>query len=53
MRYRLLGDSSGLHTIWRMGDPAAMAVLSLGVVAVFAALLTTVASRAFKRAAVR
>jgi ABC-2 type transport system permease protein len=53
MRYGLLGDSSGLHTIWRMGDPAAMAVLSLGVVAVFAALLTTVAIRAFKRAAVR
>jgi hypothetical protein len=29
-----------------------MAVLSLGVVALFAALLTTVAIRAFKRAAV-
>jgi ABC-type polysaccharide/polyol phosphate export permease len=52
MRYGLLGDSSGLHTIWRMGNPTSMAALSLGVVAVFAALLTTVAIRAFKRAAV-
>jgi hypothetical protein len=35
-----------------MGNPTSMAALSLGVVAVFAALLTTVAIRAFKRAAV-
>jgi hypothetical protein len=48
----LLDDSSGLHTIWKLSDPASMAVLSLGVVALFAALLTTVAIRAFKRAAV-
>jgi hypothetical protein len=53
MRYGLLGDSSGLHTIWRMSDPTSMAAMSLGVVALFAALLTTVAIRAFKRAAVR
>ncbi len=53
MRYGLLGDSSGLHTIWKLSNPSSMAALSLGVVAVFAALLTTVAIRTFKRAAVR
>jgi ABC-2 type transport system permease protein len=52
MRYGLLGDSSGLHTIWKLSDPTAMAALSLGVVALFAALLTTAAVRAFKQAAV-
>jgi ABC-2 type transport system permease protein len=52
MRYGLLGDSTGLHTIWRMSDPTAMAAMSLGVVALFAALLTTAAIRAFKHAAV-
>lgn len=52
MRYGLLGDSTGLHTIWRMSDPTAMAAMSLGVVALFAALLTTAAVRAFKQAAV-
>src|SRR5438132_3154656 len=35
VRYGLLGDSSGLHAIWRMSDPTAMAALSLGVVALF------------------
>ena len=53
MRYGLLGDSTGLHTIWKLSNPTAMAALSLGVVALFAALLTTVAIRAFKHAAVR
>ena len=52
MRYGLLGDSSGLHAIWKMGNPTAMATLSLGVVALFAALLTRVAIRAFKHGAV-
>jgi ABC-type polysaccharide/polyol phosphate export permease len=52
MRYGLLGDSTGLHNVWKMGNPTSMAALSLGVVALFAALLTTVAIRAFKRAAV-
>ncbi len=52
MRYGLLGDSSGLHTIWKLSDPTAMAAMSLGVVALFAALLTTAAVRAFKQAAV-
>src|SRR5215471_2853432 len=40
MRYGLLGDSTGLHAIWGMSDPSAMAALSLGVVALFAGLLT-------------
>jgi ABC-2 type transport system permease protein len=53
MRYGLLGDSTGLHAIWRMSDPTAMAALSLGFVALFAALLTTVAVRVFTRAALR
>jgi ABC-2 type transport system permease protein len=52
MRYGLLGDSGGLHAIWKMSNPTSMATLSLGVVALFAALLTRVAIRAFKRAAV-
>jgi ABC-type polysaccharide/polyol phosphate export permease len=53
MRYGLLGDSSGLHNIWKLSDPAVMAGLSLGVVALFAALLTAVSIRAFTRAAMR
>lgn len=53
MRYGLLGDSSGLHAIWKSSDPTAMAAMSLGVVALYAALLTTVAVRTFTRAAVR
>jgi ABC-type polysaccharide/polyol phosphate export permease len=53
MRYGLLGDSSGLHSIWGMSDAAAMAGLSLLVVAVFAAVLTAVAVRVFTRSALR
>jgi ABC-2 type transport system permease protein len=53
MRYGLLGDSTGLHTIWRTSNPTAMAGMSLGVVALFAALLTTAAVRAFTAKAVR
>ena len=53
MRYGLLNDSSSLHNIWKMSDPTLMAALSLAVVAVFAALLTTVSIRVFTRAAVR
>ena len=53
MRYGLLGHSStGLRDIWGMDNPTTMAALSLGVVAVFAALLTVVAIRTFSRAAV-
>lgn len=52
MRYGLLGDSSGLHNIWRGTDVTLMASLSLLVVAVFAAVLTTVSIRVFTRTAV-
>lgn len=52
MRYGLLQDPSGLHNIWEMGNPTAMAALSLLVVAAFAALLTAVAIRVFTRKAV-
>ena len=51
LRYGLLGDSSGLHDIWRMTSPTAMAGLSLAVVAAFAAILTTVSIRVFSRSA--
>jgi ABC-2 type transport system permease protein len=52
VRYGLLGDSTGLHAIWQMHSPTAMAGLSLAVVAVFAAALTAVSLRAFKRSVV-
>jgi ABC-2 type transport system permease protein len=52
VRYGLLGDSAGLHAIWRMDDAPAMASLSLLVVGVFAALLTVVAIRVFSKTAV-
>src|SRR5437764_748656 len=32
MRYGLLGDASGLHSIWRLGDATASAAPNLGVV---------------------
>jgi ABC-2 type transport system permease protein len=53
MRYGLLGDSSGLHDIWRLSDPGLMAALSLGVVALFALALTVVAVRVFARSALK
>src|SRR5207247_7808159 len=53
MRYGLLGDATGLHQIWSMSDPTAMAALSLGVVAVFAVVLTAVSIRVFTRSVVR
>jgi len=54
MRYGLLGDGgSGLHDIWGMSNTTAMAALSLGVVALFAAALTAIAIRAFSRSALR
>src|SRR5207244_1151817 len=40
MRYGLLGDATGLHQIWSMSDPRAMAALSLVVVGAFAVALT-------------
>jgi ABC-2 type transport system permease protein len=53
IRYGLLGDSDGLHNIWQMSDPTAMAALSLLVVAAFALLLTVGSVRVFTKAAVR
>ena len=54
MRYGLGVDPSGtgLHQIWGISDPAAMAALSLAVVAAFAAVMTAVALRVFSRSAV-
>jgi len=53
MRYGLLGgNTSGLHDIWGMQNATAMAALSLGVVAAFAAALTVAGIRTFRRAAV-
>jgi ABC-2 type transport system permease protein len=49
VRYGLLGDSTGLHNIWGMANTTAMAGLSLGVVAVFSALLSVAAVRVFSR----
>ncbi len=51
LRYGLLGDSSGLHDIWRMTSPTAMASLSLAVVAIFAAFLLGISIRVFSRSA--
>ena len=53
MRYGLLGDSTGLHNIWRLSDTTLMATLSLGVLAVFALALTAVSIRVFARAALK
>jgi ABC-2 type transport system permease protein len=52
MRYGLNGDATGLHNIWRMSDPTAMAGLSLLVLAAFALLLTFAAIRVFTKSAV-
>jgi ABC-2 type transport system permease protein len=53
VRYGLLGDSTGLHNIWKLHDATAMASLSLLVVAAFAAALTMVSIRVFSRSAVQ
>jgi ABC-2 type transport system permease protein len=55
MRYGLGVDpaGTGLHQIWGMSDPAAMAALSLAVVAAFAFGLTAIAIRVFNRSAVQ
>jgi ABC-2 type transport system permease protein len=52
VRFGLLGDTTGLHDIWQMGNTTAMAALSLGVVGLFGALLTAVSIRVFTRSAV-
>jgi ABC-2 type transport system permease protein len=53
MRYGLLGDSSGLHNIWRMSNATAMAGLSIGAVGLFALLLAIGSVRVFTRSALR
>jgi ABC-2 type transport system permease protein len=53
VRYGLLGDSTGLHNIWKLHNTTAMASLSLLVVAMFATALTAVAIRVFSRSAVQ
>jgi ABC-2 type transport system permease protein len=51
MRYGLIDRrGTGLRDIWGMSDPTVMAALSLGVVALFAVVLTTLGMRAFRRA---
>jgi ABC-type polysaccharide/polyol phosphate export permease len=53
LRYGIVDPSGGgLHDIWGMHNTTAMAALSLGVVAVFAAGMTALAIRVFRRAAV-
>jgi ABC-type polysaccharide/polyol phosphate export permease len=53
MRYGLVDRAgTGLHDIWGMSDPTAMAALSLGVVALFALAFTALSIRVFRRAAV-
>ena len=52
MRYGLIDHTGrGLHDIWGMGNTTVEAALSLSVVALFAGLLSVVAVRVFKRAA--
>jgi ABC-2 type transport system permease protein len=53
VRWGLLHDPAALHDIWGMDDTAAMAGLSMAVVAVFALVTTSVAIRVFTRTAVR
>jgi len=54
MRYGLVDHrATGLHDIWGMSSPTAMAILSLAVVATYAVLLTVVAVRVFNRATVQ
>jgi ABC-2 type transport system permease protein len=54
VRYGIAGDNgAGLHDIWGMSNPTAMASLSLGVVVLFAVGLTAAAVRTFQHTAVR
>ncbi|HEY3903892.1 MAG TPA: ABC transporter permease [Streptosporangiaceae bacterium] len=55
LRYGLMGDAaSGLHQIWPPGlSPAIAALLSLAVVAAFAAITQTAAHRAFLKSTVK
>jgi ABC-2 type transport system permease protein len=54
LRYGLVDRSGqGLHDIWGMSDPTAMAALSLAVVVAFAVAMTALSVRVFRRSAVR
>jgi ABC-2 type transport system permease protein len=54
MRYGLVDRSgAGLHDIWGMSDPTTMAALSLGVLALFALVMTVVSVKVFQRTAVQ
>ena len=53
MRYGLLGDRTGLDSIWGLGSSSSMAALSLLVLTVFATALTAASIRVFTRSAVR
>jgi hypothetical protein len=51
LRYGLMGGpASGLHAIWHLHSTVEMALLSIGVLAAFAALTVGLALRAFERA---
>ena len=52
MRYGLRDDSTGLHAIWGLSNPTAMATLSLVVVGCFS-LVIVASIRVFSRSAVR
>jgi len=54
IRYGLLDHSgAGLHDIWGMSNTTTMAMLSLGVVALFAVVTMTLAIKVFQKAAVQ
>lgn len=54
VRYGLVDrNGSGLHDIWGMSNTTTMAALSLGVVVLFAMVLTAAAVRTFRHTAVR
>jgi ABC-2 type transport system permease protein len=53
MRYGLLGDRTGLHAIWGSHAAGTSALLSLAVVAAFAAALTAVSIRVFTKSAMQ
>jgi ABC-2 type transport system permease protein len=53
LRYGVIdGQGTGLHDIWGIANPTTAATLSLGVIGLYAALLTYVAVRMFNRVAV-